>query len=207
MVIRTLSAVDIAIWDAIGKALNTPLYKLLGAAKTELPVVGYTYGEAEKTPEMVADEVAQQLAWGYAGTKLKVGRADMNEDVQRVHTIRQVVGDEAIIACDANRAWTPREAIRFARAVEGYNKVYSRVSPFQEIRTYAHLWFRYGPKPPTQPAACVSSAEIIGYSCCQFIFCPTSHKKKMDIPSKTAKSTASWGDSGPITVWRKAEAA
>ena len=119
--IRALSAVDIAIWDAIGKALNTPLYKLLGAAKTELPVVGYTYGEAEKTPEMVADEVAQQLDWGYAGTKLKVGRADMDEDVQRVHAIRQAVGDEAIVACDANRAWTPREAIRFAQAVTEYN--------------------------------------------------------------------------------------
>ncbi|MBV7327218.1 mandelate racemase/muconate lactonizing enzyme family protein [Chloroflexi bacterium TSY] len=119
--IRALSAVDIALWDTIGKALKTPLYKLLGAAKNELPVVGYTYGEAEKTPEMVADEVMQQLEWGYAGTKLKVGRADMNEDIRRVYAIRQTVGDQAMIACDANRAWTPNEAIRFARSVEEYD--------------------------------------------------------------------------------------
>lgn len=119
--IRALSAVDVAVWDGVGKALNTPLYKLLGGYKTELPVIGYTYGEVEKNPDDVANEVVQQLEWGYAGTKLKVGRAAMDEDIQRVKAIRQRVGEQAIIACDANRAWTPLDAIRFARQVEDYN--------------------------------------------------------------------------------------
>ena len=115
---RAVSAVDLALWDVIGKALNTPLYKLLGGSKTEVPIIGYAYYADDETPEIIAGMVAEQHAAGYAGTKLKVGAASVDYEIDRVKAIRKVVGDDFILACDANQAWTPQQAITFANGVE-----------------------------------------------------------------------------------------
>jgi D-galactarolactone cycloisomerase len=53
-----------------------------------------------------------------AGVKLKVGRIDVREDAERVHEVRKAVGEPFMIACDANQAWTPEQAIQFCRLVE-----------------------------------------------------------------------------------------
>ena len=42
---RAIAAIDLAVWDLIGKALNTPVYRLLGGCKNEVPIIGYTYFE------------------------------------------------------------------------------------------------------------------------------------------------------------------
>jgi L-alanine-DL-glutamate epimerase-like enolase superfamily enzyme len=56
-----------------------------------------------------------------AGIKLKVGRVDVAQDVERVDAVRQAVGGDFILACDANQAWTPEQAIEFCHAVAPYN--------------------------------------------------------------------------------------
>jgi D-arabinonate dehydratase len=56
-----------------------------------------------------------------AGVKLKVGRVSVAEDVERVRRVRAAVGDEFIIVCDANQAWTPDQAIAFGRAAVSSN--------------------------------------------------------------------------------------
>jgi D-arabinonate dehydratase len=48
---------------------------------------------------------------------MKVGKVSVAEDVERVRAVRAVVGPNFVIACDANQAWTPQEAIQFARGV------------------------------------------------------------------------------------------
>jgi D-arabinonate dehydratase len=55
---------------------------------------------------------------GFAGVKMKVGRVDVREDAERVHEVRKAVGERFMIACDANQAWTPEQAIDFCRLVE-----------------------------------------------------------------------------------------
>jgi D-arabinonate dehydratase len=49
---------------------------------------------------------------------MKVGRIDVHEDAERVHQVRQAVGERFMIACDANQAWSPEQAIDFCRLVE-----------------------------------------------------------------------------------------
>ena len=118
---QAIAAIDLAVWDLIGKALDTPVHRLLGGCKSEIPIIGYTYFEdgTDTVPE--AELVLSQKEQGYAGTKLKVGDEVVARDVKRVEDIRGLVGDDFILACDANRAWTVDQALYFARNVADLN--------------------------------------------------------------------------------------
>jgi D-galactarolactone cycloisomerase len=114
---QAIGAVDLAVWDLIGKSLNTPVHRLLGGCKTEIPIIGYTYFEDGNDPGSEAEVALQQQEQGYAGTKLKVGDSVISRDTKRVEAIRNAVGSDFILACDANRAWTVDQALEFARSV------------------------------------------------------------------------------------------
>jgi len=122
VLMQAISAVDIAMWDAIGKHLGKPLYKLLGGFCDRLPVIaiGGYYREG-KTNEGLAGELRTYQRAGLAGIKLKVGRLSPAEDAERVRYARKAVGDSFLIACDANQGWTPDEAIEFCRLVRDLN--------------------------------------------------------------------------------------
>jgi len=110
------ACVDAAIWDAVGKALGAPLWRLWGGYRSQLPVIaiaGY-----HDSPIGLAEEVAQLQELGLAGMKLKVGSADVAVDVARVREARAAGGGGFILAADANQRWTRDEAVRFARLVE-----------------------------------------------------------------------------------------
>ncbi len=122
LAMQAVSAVDIGIWDIIGKALQTPVYKLLGGYRNRIPIItiGGYYEEGKGLRELAA-EVQGYVEMGLAGLKLKVGGASVAEDIERARVARQSAGPEFLIACDANQAWTARNAIHFARAVEPLN--------------------------------------------------------------------------------------
>ena len=109
------ACVDAALWDAIGRAVATPLWKLWGGYTNELPVI--TIGGYYGTGIEVEEEVAQVVEAGFAGMKFKVGGLTPEEDAIRVRTARRVAGADFALAVDANQAWTPAEAIHFARLV------------------------------------------------------------------------------------------
>ncbi len=56
---------------------------------------------------------------GYLCAKMKVGRGDVDRDADLVHEVRRILGDGVSIRLDANRAWTPSQALDFANAIEG----------------------------------------------------------------------------------------
>lgn len=122
IVMQAIAAVDIALWDAIGKALHTPVYKLLGGFRDKVPVIAIGgYYAPGKGDHELAEELCSYREMGLAGIKLKVGREDVDEDARRVRVAREAVGDDFVIACDANMAWTSDQAIRFARRVADLN--------------------------------------------------------------------------------------
>ena len=77
-------------------------------------LIGGYYGHGD-----LADEVVEVRELGVAGMKLKVGGASPKVDAERFRTVREVAGDDFLIAADANQAWTRGEAIEFARLIEG----------------------------------------------------------------------------------------
>ena len=123
ILMQAIAAIDNAIWDALGKLYNVPLYRLLGGYRDRVPVIaigGYYYPSDPKHTALQEEILGYQKS-GIAGIKLKVGRVEIAQDVERVEVVRQAVGGEFILACDANQAWTPEQAIEFCRAVAPFN--------------------------------------------------------------------------------------
>jgi D-arabinonate dehydratase len=122
IVTQAIAAVDNALWDLLGKIYEVPLYKLLGGFRNKVPVIAIGgYYKAGKGQDQLNEEMMHYREIGMAGVKFKVGRLSVKEDIQRVTRVREVVGDDFIIACDANQAWTPQQAIEFCREAEALN--------------------------------------------------------------------------------------
>jgi L-alanine-DL-glutamate epimerase-like enolase superfamily enzyme len=111
------AAVDTVLWDAIGRMLDVPLWRLWGGYTNRLPVIcaGGYYGSTLS----IEDEIEQLQTQGFFGVKLKVGGLSPREDADRVLRARRVAGDDFTIVVDANQAWLPREATEFAQLAEG----------------------------------------------------------------------------------------
>jgi D-galactarolactone cycloisomerase len=110
------AGVDAAIWDAVGKALGQPLWRLWGGYRDRLPMIAI--GGYYDSPVGIAEEVEDLLGRGLAGMKFKVGGRSPDEDARRFRAAREAAGPGFVLAADANQAWTRDDAIRFARLVE-----------------------------------------------------------------------------------------
>jgi muconate/chloromuconate cycloisomerase len=109
------SAVDLAMHDLVGKALNTPVYNLLGGKLREKVQIGWEVGLAG-TQEMV-DNSVRFVESGIKTLKIKVG-VNAKEDINRIRAIHDAVGSEACLRADANQGWTVPEAMRVLKKVE-----------------------------------------------------------------------------------------
>jgi D-arabinonate dehydratase len=119
ILMQAIAAVDMALWDALGKLYGAPLYKLLGGFRDKVPVIAIGgYYQPGKGKDALNEEMLHYRELQLAGVKFKVGRVTVAEDLERVRRAREAVGDDFIIVCDANQAWTPDQAIEFCRAVE-----------------------------------------------------------------------------------------
>lgn len=123
ILMQAISAIDNALWDALGKSFNVPLYKLLGGYRDRVPVIaiGGYYHANDGQHRALREEILQYKHAELAGVKMKVGRATLAEDIERVHAVREAGGPEFILACDANQAWMPSQAIEFCRSVAPLN--------------------------------------------------------------------------------------
>lgn len=106
------AAVDMALYDIMGKALGVPLYKLLGLNPKHTPHTSFTIGI--DSPAQMAKKVL--LARDYPILKVKVGT---RHDIDTFKAIRDV--STQTIRVDANTAWTPKEAIKNINALIPYN--------------------------------------------------------------------------------------
>jgi len=110
----TRAALDMAVYDLVGKLHNAPLYKFLGGHKdsfeTDITV-------SVNSPEEMADDARKYVADKFTTLKLKVG-VDSAVDIARVKGIREAVGPTVKIRLDANQGWTAKEAIRAITKME-----------------------------------------------------------------------------------------
>lgn len=108
-----LACVDFAIWDAIGQALELPLWRLWGGFHDWLPVniIGGYYGTD------IRDEIGRWKDDGYRGCKFKIGGRSPREDADRVRMAREVAGDNFVITIDANQGYCLEEALAFCSMV------------------------------------------------------------------------------------------
>jgi L-alanine-DL-glutamate epimerase-like enolase superfamily enzyme len=140
-----ISAVDIAIWDLLGKSAKQPVYRLLGGrTKPRIPVYA---SRLYSTPlEELEREARRYVDEGYKAMKLRYGwgpldgAAGMQKNVELVRTVRQTVGDGIDIMTDAYMGWTLDYAKRMLPLLEPFNLRWLEepVIP-DDIRGYAEL--------------------------------------------------------------------
>ncbi|HEY4278782.1 MAG TPA: mandelate racemase/muconate lactonizing enzyme family protein [Conexibacter sp.] len=109
------ACIDSAIWDAVGKALQQPLWRLWGGYRDTIPMI--SIGGYYDSPLSVAEQVQELRERGLAGMKFKVGGLDPAGDAKRFKEARAAAGPDFVLAADANQGWRPQEAIAFAQLV------------------------------------------------------------------------------------------
>jgi D-galactarolactone cycloisomerase len=116
--IAAISGIEIALWDAVGKALGQPVYRLLGGrapGSFDAYASAFYYG-GDWAGDIEA-EARHLLEQGYRHVKMKVG-AELRSDIERMHRVRAALGPEILLAADANRGYTTAETLVFARETE-----------------------------------------------------------------------------------------
>ena len=96
-----MSGLDMALWDAKGKALNLPLYKLLGGSARAVPAYAGGVALGYQPPAQLIDEAAPHMEAGYKAVKLRVGDT-VRDDIARMEAVRDAFGHELEILTDAN---------------------------------------------------------------------------------------------------------
>lgn len=119
---QVISAIDIALWDLMGKATGQPVHKLLGGYRDRIPAyIAGGYYEDGKGLDELAQEMTDNLTLGAKAVKMKIGGVSIKEDVERVKVVRDAIGDDIKLLVDANNAYTAYQAIEIARKIEPYD--------------------------------------------------------------------------------------
>ncbi|MBI3455055.1 MAG: dipeptide epimerase [Candidatus Rokubacteria bacterium] len=107
------AAVEMALYDLVGRAWRTPVYNLLGGRMRERVVLSISVALA--SVEEMVEQAREFVCRGFRGVKLKVGR-DPDHDVAVTAAIRQAVGERTVIRLDANMGWrSAKEALGVIR--------------------------------------------------------------------------------------------
>jgi len=124
--ISAISGIDIALWDIMGKALNVPVYELLGGKTRDEIQVYASRLYALKDLDALADEARGYVKEGFTMLKQRFGfgPADgvkgMKGNIALIKTVREAVGDEIEVAADAYMGWDLEYAIKMERELRPY---------------------------------------------------------------------------------------
>lgn len=123
--------IEAALLDLAAKAAGLPLYRYLGGARDRMPTYA-SFGEIRDPLRRVEDTLAAREA-GFTAVKLRPRNPTIAEDVAQVRAVREAIGEDFGIACDANQGWrvdvfdpnSPRwdfkRAVQTAKAYEEFN--------------------------------------------------------------------------------------
>ena len=111
-----LSALDMALWDALAVAAGQPLATLLGGAPRPIPAYN-SCGLGLMAPEAAADEAEQLLAGGFKAVKLRLGHATLAQDLAVTRAVRRRLADDIAVMVDYNQALTVAQALERGRAL------------------------------------------------------------------------------------------
>lgn len=124
---HTLSGIDIALWDLLGKKLGAPVYQLLGydRAYPKTPYASQLFGN---TPELTYEKAVQSRNAGYKAVKFgwgPIGKGSAAEDAAHFRAAREGLGAETYLMIDIGTVWT--EDVQGAR---------ERLKALKEVNTY-----------------------------------------------------------------------
>ncbi|RED96546.1 mandelate racemase/muconate lactonizing enzyme family protein [Marinoscillum furvescens] len=114
------AAINIAMWDAWGKANNQPIHQLLGTTREKVSIYG-SGGWISYTIDELIEEVTDYASRGFKAVKIKVGSPKVSTDLERLRKVREAVGDKVDIMMDANQGMDLPAAIKLANGARELN--------------------------------------------------------------------------------------
>ena len=120
--LEAIAGVDIALWDLLGKHYGEPIWRLLGGAyRLKMPV--YSSGTPGQTVDARREGVHKVLDEGFSVVKTSCGRGSFWEQMELVRQMSDAVADRGQLLVDAHGGFDLKDAIRFARFLEGLDNV------------------------------------------------------------------------------------
>jgi L-alanine-DL-glutamate epimerase-like enolase superfamily enzyme len=113
-----LAAVDTALWDWRCRRADLPLWIAAGGARDRVPLYDTEVGWLHLTVDELIGGAKAAVAAGRGGVKIKIGKPDPAQDVERLTAVREAVGPGVDLMVDANQSLTAADAIRIARLLE-----------------------------------------------------------------------------------------
>jgi L-alanine-DL-glutamate epimerase-like enolase superfamily enzyme len=114
-----IAPLDIALWDAAGKVVGQPLYRLLGGYRDRLMAYASDRLWYSLSPDELAASASAHAAQGFRALKLRLGKEARPElEARRVQAVRQAVGAEVQIMVDATESWDLSRAMQTGRALQ-----------------------------------------------------------------------------------------
>jgi len=112
-----MAGIDMAAWDALAKAVELPLVKLLGGEPR--PITAYnSNGLGIIGAARAATEARELIAPGFKAVKVRLGYPDVKTDVAVIRAVRKAVGDDILLMTDYNQSLTVPEAIQRCRLLD-----------------------------------------------------------------------------------------
>ena len=108
------AAVEMALWDLVGKAAELPLAEVWGGRVRERVALKFV---VSGPPQRAADMAVELTERGFRYIKIKTG-LDAREDVARVQAVRRALGDEIPVGVDANQGWSYEQALTILPVLE-----------------------------------------------------------------------------------------
>jgi D(-)-tartrate dehydratase len=122
-----VGVLDMAVWDAVAKAEDVPLYRLLADRyrngvhdKTVFVYAAGGYYYPDKDDRALQNEMKSYLDRGYAVVKMKIGGAPLAEDIRRIESVLAILGSPNQLAVDANGRFDLPTALAYADALAPY---------------------------------------------------------------------------------------
>ena len=118
--VMAMSALDVALWDAVGRSENKPLWQLWGGQRDALPIYGSGCFRGLGHDGMI-EKAERFVGQGFKAIKMQVAHLfTHDEDVANVRDMRTTLGDGIEIMVDANQGWSVEEAITVGRQLDEY---------------------------------------------------------------------------------------
>ncbi|MGJ8732469.1 MAG: mandelate racemase/muconate lactonizing enzyme family protein [Cellulophaga sp.] len=115
-----ISTIDIALWDIKCKKANLPLWKMAGG--TDNTCKAYCGGIDLQFPiEKLLNNMKTYLANGFNAVKIKIGRENLDEDLERIKAVREFIGPDVTFMVDANYSMSIEKAIKAIKGFKQYN--------------------------------------------------------------------------------------
>jgi L-alanine-DL-glutamate epimerase-like enolase superfamily enzyme len=114
-----IGAVDIAVWDILGKHAGMPVYKMLGAYRDRMPVYSMCgwYYDDDADLSKYRKSLTTAVEQGYRAVKIKVGRDSMQDDERRIRAAFDIIGKGRVMV-DANQVFNRNDALRRGRVYQ-----------------------------------------------------------------------------------------